>query len=196
MKRMVVLGGFMICLAAPSSAAPPSETSRDRISNASQATPPPDFFLALGAQAKGYHVNTKMPAGYVPKTLCPATWPDKRRLTVKRWARVSNTRRDCRALQRSYVTSLVRDEKERGLPVVQELWLWIYDTAESASRALENMDDMTFGKRPYEGWRRENMLVILEKRWRFRRAGEALAQDVATRLLETDGWKPFRPLSK
>jgi len=161
---------------------------------ASEATPPAAFFLALGADAPGYHVNTKMPKGFSPRTICRAHWPDKKRLTVKAWGRVSAAKRDCAALRRSYVTSLVRDTKEGGKYVVQELWLWVYDTPDSARRAAENMDDMTLEKHPYEVWIRDSMVVVLEQRWRFRSAGKALAKYVAGRLTPSEGWALLRPL--
>ncbi len=196
MGRITLVGAAVFLCVSTGWAQETPQTNRARVMAASAASPPPAFFLALGAEAAGYHVNTKMPNGFVPRTICLARWPEKTRLSEKRWARVSKAKRDCAALQRSYVTSLVRDTKEGDKYVVQELWLWVYDTPESARRAAENMDDMTLEKHPYEVWIRGTMVVILEQRWRFRSAGQALAQAVAGRLTEKDGWSPLRPLTK
>ena len=194
MRRISWILLSVFCSCSPGWAQDAARTSRARVQTASEGTPPPAFFLALGADAPGYHVNTKMPKGFSPRTICRAHWPDKKRLTVKAWDRVSAAKRDCAALRRSYVTSLVRDAKEGGKYVVQELWLWTYDTPQAARRAAENMDDMTLEKHPYEVWIRDSMVVVLEQRWRYRSAGKALAKYVAGHLTQSEGWALLRPL--
>ena len=170
-----------------------SAAAENPILTRSRAEAPPQLFLALGANLAsiGYHVNSKMPKGFVARTHCPNVWPDKRRMTVKRWARVLDQKRDCAALQRSYRTSVVRDEKHEGLTVVQEIWVWIYDSAAAAQQAQKNMHDMTLHKHPYDVWIGENTLVVLERRWRFKRFGDELVKYLETHLTQEKGW--YRP---
>jgi hypothetical protein len=182
---------FCALLQSVGEARPKINTNQSRrILTQSEQTPPPKLFLDLGANLSGadYHVNSKMARGWIASTICPRSWPDKRRMTVKAWSKILKKKRGCAALVRSYKTSIIRDKKYRGDTVAQDLHLWIYKTPSAARRAVANMDDMTLGKRPYRTWRLGESVLVLEWRWRFKRFGKELQKYVNAQL-NGQGWK-------
>lgn len=96
-------------------------------------------------------------------------------------------KRACRDLLHTGTISTVRDDKDNGSSVVQELWVWEYADSSQARLALCAMDQMAWGpfhKHPYVLfiWNKTRVLGI-ESRARFPK----YRRELATRIKALDG---------
>ncbi|MEZ4470436.1 MAG: hypothetical protein R3F60_06465 [bacterium] len=132
------------------------------------AAPPAPFTEALaGLTGSGFHVNTRLdPTGFEAMPGCPAAAMSRGREQV------------CAGLSEVWRTSIVADEKAGGEHVVQELWVFAYESSAAAASAAGGFDDLTFDKHPYTRWSSGRFLYVLEGGFGFppRASGWRLAR--------------------